>query len=216
MTALLLNQATYIDREHEAFQDYRLRNKRLFENKVISSFFGNPYHVYLFVNMICEPSIDKKMELEMTFRKFYFCIRFTKYLCSLIKFADVDYHRKRKKQEDRNPLVFDTPMGEEGDMTLGELLLFISVQPELGLPQRNPDIFQSAIEDPKLFTVFSRLTSKQKQVITLAYDAGVLDTEIASVLMVSQQAITKTRRTALEKMKRELVVLLNLNCQGDG
>jgi DNA-directed RNA polymerase specialized sigma24 family protein len=120
----------------------------------------------------------------------------------MIRFANIDYHRKRRKMEERNQLVFDSPVGEEGELTLGEYVMSRLPESPMVLPTSNPDYFEANLNDPELYSVFSKLTDRQKIVVTLSYSACELDTEIARMLNVSQQAITKTRISALNKMRR--------------
>jgi len=173
------------------------------ENDFISGFLRNPAHSSLLSAVLHNPSEENQRLIVHTFQKFIFQIRFTKYLSSLIRFADIDYHRKRKRVEERNQLIFDSPISDDGETTLGEQLLQ-GEQLSLNNPTYNPELFFASIEDISLHKAFSKLTERQKYVITLAYSACELDTEIACTLQVSQQAVTKTRSTALKKMRNYL------------
>lgn len=173
------------------------------EKDLIAVFLGNPAHSSLLNTVIHDPSEENKCLVVSTFQKFIFQIRFTKYLSSLIRFADIDYHGKRKRVEERNPIIFDSPIGDEGELTLGEQLLQRN-QMNTKNPICKPDLFLASIEDAALYNAFSKLTDRQKTVITLAYSACDLDTEIACALQVSQQAISKTRLLALKKMRNSI------------
>jgi DNA-directed RNA polymerase specialized sigma24 family protein len=198
------NRANSLE-EKQALFNYMEQNKELFKNPIVRGFLEDLAHVSLLARNLVSPSIENKNQLENAFRRHFFRIRFTKYLCSLIRFCDIDYHRKRTKEEQRNPLVFDTPIDQDGEATLGELLYSISNAIEEEIPARDPELFQQTMVDETLFFAFNRLTDKQKLVITLAYSSCALDTEIATLLRISQQAITKTRVAALRKMKKYIV-----------
>lgn len=205
-TPLVLERKLSAD--EEAFLAYRSTNPHIFKNKVISYFFEQKQHIQLFGKLLTEPSIEINDELEQAFRRFYFNIRFTKYLSSLVHYADIDFHRACRRKAVRNPLIFDRRRDEEGEMGYGELLISLSSQSETeenGKVYSDPVAFQSSIENPNLFSAFTALTQKQKVVITLAYAAGIMDTDIACAMKVTQQAITKTRITALRKMKGSLM-----------
>ena len=187
--------------EKQALSKYIAQNQALFMNPVIRGFFESPEHVSLLCQYILFHTTENRSQLERAFRRYFFQIRFTKYLGSLIRFCDIDYHRKRTREEQRNQLVFDTPVDESGDATLGELIYSISHALEDEFPVDNPASFQQLIMDESLFLAFNQLTDKQKLVITFAYSSCALDTEIATLFRISQQAITKTRLSALKKMR---------------
>ncbi|UUZ83509.1 hypothetical protein LJK88_06520 [Paenibacillus sp. P26] len=192
---------TMTKEKKQALLMYMEQNKALFKNPAIRGFFADPEHMDLLAKTLLCQSAENRDKLELAFRRYFFQIRFTKYLCSLIKFCDIDYHRKRIKEEHRHPLVFDSPVDDSGESTLGELLCSISKAIEDELPAKDPVSFQQSIVDESLYFAFGRLTDKQKLVITLAYSTCALDTEIATLLRISQQAITKTRISALRKMR---------------
>lgn len=172
-------------------------------NKIITHFFGNPKHVELYVQYLKHPSEHTRAELAKSFRAFFFSVRFTSYLSSLIRYGSIDFHRAYRKRIKRNPLIFDTLLQEDSSLTLGEFLLNERKDPS---PQKTKDVahFQSMISNPELFYAFQALTEKQKNIITRSYGMEQSDTEIASSMSISQQAVTKTRHAALTKLRRQL------------
>lgn len=184
--------------------EYKNKSTDSNENEFIILFMRNPAHSSLISTVIHNPSEENKRLIVSTFQKFIFQIRFTKYLSSLIRFADIEYHRKRKRIEERNQLIFDKPISDQSDFTLGEHLLQRDNYQDHYIPPYEPEMFLASIENTSLHVAFSKLTERQKYVITLAYSACELDTEIAQTLEVSQQAVTKTRLLALNKMRKFL------------
>lgn len=194
-----------LSNEIRCFLEFKLNHPNLFKNNILKKFFESSYHIALFGRLICNPSPELEDELDLAFRKFLFCFRFKKYLFSLIKYANIDYHRKRRKYEQRYPLTFDAPVGEDEAQCFGDYLLSLARQADVDDPTFDPNHFQSRLENPELYAIFSELTYKQRVVITLSYSACIMDTEISTLLKVSQQAITKTRHTALKKMRSSLL-----------
>ncbi|WP_281888922.1 hypothetical protein [Paenibacillus sp. YYML68] len=186
--------------ERQAITMYVDHNKRIFNHPLIQGFYKDEAHVILLAKKLLSPNSEASVALEGAFRRFLFRIRFTKYLCSLIRYSDIDYHRKRTRHEERQPLVFDTPLGE-GESTLGECLYTRSASMEDEMLITDPSSFQQVLHNESLYVAFNRLTDKQKLIITLAYSACVLDRDIMQLLHISQQAISKSRTTALRKMK---------------
>lgn len=196
-----LNSLMLTNEEKMAVYTYLERNKDILKNPVIQGFFENQENVVMLASHIINPTTEVSISLEEAFKHYFFKVRFTKYLCSLIRFCDIDYHRKRTRDDQRNPLIFDSPL-DEGDATVGEFLYSISTAIEEEEPTTaDPNAFQQSLNNELLFFAFNRLTDKQKLIITLAYSTCIFDKEIAGLLHISQQAITKSRQTALRKMK---------------
>ncbi|MEK4277691.1 sigma factor-like helix-turn-helix DNA-binding protein [Paenibacillus sp. FSL R7-0026] len=192
------------DSEHIAFLAHCEKNIHFKTNQVLARFFENPLHVSAFMAYVRAPIEKNFLFVSNLFREHFFNIRFVKYLSSLISFATIDYHRSYGKHLLRNQLIFDVPAGNEGDMSLGE---FVSLQQQ---PPDNmsfiltPEQFCESIEHNALFKAFSTISDRQKEVITLVYAVGLLDSEIAHIFGVSQQAITKSRISALRKMRTHI------------
>lgn len=174
-----------------------------FEVELISSFFRDQTNVALLISVLQNCSEENRRKIGQEFQRYIFHVRFVSYISSLIRYANIDYHRKRKKIEERNQLIFDTPIKEESEISLGEYLLSNSYVPS-NSATFNSESFLSSIENCDLSEAFSRLTERQKYVITLAYSVCERDTEIASRLQVSQQAVTKTKKAAIKQLKKSL------------
>lgn len=196
-----INLHSLTEQENAAFELYLKRQPNLLNNKVIIGFFQNPGYLKVFIRHLMKPDDLTRSELKITFQKYFFTIRFTKYLSSLIKFACIDFHRARLKHKDRHLLVFDTPFDEDGDLSLGEYILNNKPPSTSSTSLYNVETFVSSIENNLLFQAFASLTPRQQEVLTLFYAARFLDSEIAKSFHVSQQAITKSRILAIQKMR---------------
>ena len=67
------------------------------------------------------------------------------------------------------------------------------------------EIFQPIeehISDIDIFLAIKKLTSKQKTVLSFAFVHNLNDTEIAKLFNVSQQSITKTKKTAIKNLRK--------------
>lgn len=187
------------------FLKYKDNHPLLFVNSIIKLFFEYPYHVSLLgQSLAISCPNQKKYELDHAFRVFYFSIRFTKYLTSLIKFTSIDYHRKRRLNERRNPLIFDQRVNVKEGVTYGEHLMALLPQPLNDEPTNNCALFHSSLINPDLHHAFFALTANQKKIMTLFYSSRMTDTEIAQYLKKSQQTITRSRLTALKKLRNTL------------
>ncbi|MFC3773811.1 sigma-70 family RNA polymerase sigma factor, partial [Paenibacillus sp. GCM10012303] len=145
--------------------------------------------------------------LQQAFQRFFFNIRFKKYLYSLIKFANVDYGRKIKKEKERYICSFDSPVGEEGEVTLGEILVIKMEDRVENTTFKDPELFSMSFDNEMLYFAFSKLSQRQKRVLTLVFSGDFRDSQIARQLSVSQQAVSKTKTTALHNIRMEMCQL---------
>lgn len=171
------------------------------QDPIIKSFLEIPGNTELLNEAIHNPSKMVKQQLDESFKEFFFQIRFTSYLSSAIHFNAINYDKKLKLFLERNQLILDLPTkGYEG-----------TFPPDLTLQHRdNQDlcIDSSNIEDHLtsdfLFKAIQQLTTNQRQILSLAYIFGLNDTEIASYLNKSQQAVSKSHKKALSKLRESI------------
>lgn len=194
----------------QLYKHFYKANPYLFNNIIIENFFKNPNHVDMLIKVLTNETEESRVELDDTFRRFLFRIRFISYLNTKIKYSETDYHRKLRKDEYRNVLIFDKPVDdEETCVSYGEYLLakksYQQKEDEVKITI-NPKTFMNSILDDRVYLAVNQLTERQRIIITLAYAANLTDTEIAYILNITQQAVTKTRSTALTKMK-ELIMI---------
>ncbi|MGQ8873471.1 sigma-70 family RNA polymerase sigma factor [Paenibacillus sp. TSA_86.1] len=163
--------------------------KKQKKNPILKDFMDNDKHKKLIFDYINYPTSKNMIKLDECFRSFYFEIRFTSYILSLIRFASIDFDRKERKNSQRSVLVLDnqensylleknTVKNDEKEVSLGELF-----------------------SDPILFKAIHQLTKKEKEILVKAYIMELSDTQIARTNNVSQQSVSKLRTKALKKIK---------------
>lgn len=180
------------------FEDYRLRNKEFFENRLIRSFLAHPTNLILLQKVICEPTDENKLKLDRAFKSFYFNLRFTSYISSSIYFTAINFDKKHKKTQSRHPLTVDKPIGDGEEGTFKDLITDNTVDMVDNVIQTNH--IQDYLEDPILIEAVDTLTNKQQEILYLSYVCNLSDTEISRMLKKSQQAISKSHKKAIEKM----------------
>ncbi|MET3209007.1 UNVERIFIED_CONTAM: RNA polymerase sigma factor (sigma-70 family) [Paenibacillus sp. PvR008] len=138
--------------------------------------------------------IESQCELEEKFRKHFFQIRFITFLVNTIKFCTIDQLRNQQKRNTRFSLIYDQPLSEEREAsTFGELLGYYQDDLLENLTT-DPASFESSLQNESLAHAFSKLSEKQRLIITLRYALGYKDNEIARMLGVSAQAVGKTKK----------------------
>ncbi|WP_159881395.1 sigma-70 RNA polymerase sigma factor region 4 domain-containing protein [Paenibacillus puerhi] len=182
------------------FYEYSVENRSVFSDRVIQDFFQKELNIELLLKTL-DGDTDSQKELEERFRKHFFRVRFIKFIVSTIKYCTIDQTRYNQKNDTRNQLIFDRPASEDGDGTLGELLLCTKMKPESEPIFSDPVQFQTSFSNDVLANAFAALTQKQQLIATLCYALCYQDNEIAKIIGVSPQAVCKTRNLALQKLR---------------
>ncbi len=169
---------------------------------IVRRFFSYPDNHFLLFSYVECPSLKTWEPLEEAFNMFHFEIRFTKYLSSTIKYAFIDFHRKKLKRDERNVFIFDMELSEETARTFGES--YLDNAKEESKISSDPSVLLDSISNEGVYKAFSKLTQKQKIILTLTYSMCFLDREIAVMLSISPQAVSKVRNSAIVTLKKRL------------
>ncbi|OBZ16335.1 hypothetical protein A8L34_27030 [Bacillus sp. FJAT-27264] len=189
------------ERQRELFRSYSSTHQSIFSERIIQEFFNKDQNIELLLKSL-EGDSESQEQLEIRFRKHFFQIRFIKFLSTTINYCTLGQMRSNQKNDSRNPLIFDQPVGgEEGNGILGELLLTSGTKPDSEPIYHNPSQFLEAISNEGLENAFVSLSSKQQLIITLSYALGYKDKEIAKMIAVTPQAVSKVRNLALKKLR---------------
>lgn len=166
----------------------------IFENKLIVSFLDDIDNRELFESYQKKNSDAIKSLLDERFRSFYQKYRLVSYLIKVLHFESKHFDRKIRQHNNRYQLA-KTDTGE------ADLIFEQDVSENRVNNFDFPLNFQDHLTNEELFNSFSKLTEKQKNVLTLAYQYQMTDTEIAKSLGVTQQSIYKTRKSAITKLR---------------
>jgi RNA polymerase sigma factor (sigma-70 family) len=168
-------------------------------NKAVESFMTQPEHQELLKEFLTSPSPSAENRLNEAFKAHYFGIRFTSYVSSSLYFHSVNFDKKIRLHRGRQLLTLDQPLSGDEDGTFKDMI----AEPEEPLTITEQSL-EDVISDERLLQAYRKLTEKQKRILDLAYVKELSDTEIASLLRVSQQAVSKSHRKALAKLKEQL------------
>ncbi|EDL63464.1 sigma-70 family RNA polymerase sigma factor [Bacillus sp. SG-1] len=169
------------------------------DNQAVESFLSRKENREILEEFLSDPSDSAEDCLNEAFKAHFFGIRFTSYVSSSLYFHSVNFDKKTRMDRDRQLLTLDKPLGDEEEGTYKELIADTAA----------PDSYtekslEESISDARLMEAFQRLTHRQKFILNLAYVEERSDTEIADVLGVSQQAVSKTHKKVLKKLKNAL------------
>ncbi|WP_061811041.1 sigma-70 family RNA polymerase sigma factor [Rossellomorea vietnamensis] len=166
-------------------------------NKAVESFISQTENRKLVEDFLHHPSASKEDHLNEAFKAYYFDIRFTSYVSSSLYFHSVNFDKQIRKYSERHPLTLDDRVGEDGGS-------YVDLVPDPDsdiAPFTNYSTLMECLENEELLQAYKTLTEKQKHILDLAYVQERSDTQIARMQGVSQQAISKTHRKALRKLK---------------
>ncbi|NQX46857.1 sigma-70 family RNA polymerase sigma factor [Paenibacillus tritici] len=115
--------------------------------------------------------------------------RFITYMANLIYYNSINYDKKRRMKDSRFPLTLDN------DENLESILLTTYDAESV------PPILRDHITDHSLYQAYESLSVQQQKILSFAYVQALNDKEIAGILGVSQQNVSKHRLKALTKLR---------------
>lgn len=191
------------DFNNQSVETYLSKIEKHMKNPIIKSFLNIAENMDLLKEVINNPTSILTKKLDDTFREFYFRIRFTSYLSQAIYFNAINYDKKVKLFSDRNKTILDIPVKDKKGRTVIEF--FCSMEWK---DCQEDCIYSSNIKDhltnASLYKGIEQLTENQRKLLSLAYIFDLTDSEIATYFNVSQQAVSKSHKKILKKL-REII-----------
>lgn len=192
------------DNCQELYQNFQKGYSRLFRQPIIKSFLQDKNHKRLVKQAVCWPTRENRKLVDVAFKKFYGNVRMLTYLSNLIYYNAVNFDQAINKHYNREVLTLDQPLrNEEGieGSTYKDMLYC-----------RSPDIIDQIVYEnladyvgnPQLHQAIQTLTPRQHEVLTYKYVYGLKNKEIANLLEVSPQNISKHHQRALKRLKKQL------------
>ena len=188
---------------NQSVENYLSKFEKHLQNPVIKSFLEIPENMGLLEEVINNPTNLSKKKLDDTFREYYFKIRFTNYLSTAIYFNAINYDKKVNLFLERNKTILDGQLNDGDSVTLIDYLASKEWQEgqEVWIDSTN---IADHLTSYTLFNAIQLLTENQRQLLNLAYIYDLNDSEIAIYLNKSQQAVSRSHKKALKKL-REII-----------
>ncbi|WP_249870265.1 sigma-70 family RNA polymerase sigma factor [Oceanobacillus saliphilus] len=196
-----------VQSEYTRAKKYIDENELIFRNNLLQSFLHKKENWLLLEHSIRCSTADAKKDLDKAFQEHLAEIRLISQLSNELRRYAIRYDQKFKRDRKRQLLILDQPILDE-DNSNTSMVDLIADQHALPLDQiafENEKHLESNIENPALYHAIRSLTPRQKYILELSYLFNMTDTEIATKEGVSQQAISKTRKTALSNIKKQLL-----------
>ena len=184
----------------EKIKKFEEENSELLQNNLVRSFLNIPYNNQVYRETIVNPTPQNKQKLDKLFKHFYFKIRFISHISTTLKFNSINFDKKIRLLQSRFSTTLDAPINSsEEEESFVDLMTDDTSFDELNDVLLKADITDH-VSCSVLYAALNSLTKKQKQIINLAYVEGLSDTEIATLLNKSQQAVSKTHKIALKSI----------------
>ncbi|MDC0760640.1 sigma-70 family RNA polymerase sigma factor [Brevibacillus sp. AG] len=132
-------------------------------------------------------------ELNSRFQEFYAEVQFTKFISSLIRFTAIELAVRNQKignacqptdeiERVVDSLVSDTEKSEQEDKSE----------------------WVDVLADKRILDAVQSLTEKEQEILKLLYLRNLKEVEVARLSGVSQQAVSKAKKRALLKLRKQL------------
>lgn len=186
--------------DEEKIRNFEMENPEFLNNDLVISFLKIPSNKHVYMETISNPTSENMNRLDLSFKQFYFKIRFISHISTTLKFNSINYDKRIRLIQSRFSTTLDAPINSsEGEETFLDLLVNEQAENLLGDVIVNDELDEQ-VTCPILYDALNSLTKKQKEIINLAYVEGLSDTEIGHRLNKTQQAVSKTHKKALENM----------------
>ncbi|MGM0712515.1 sigma-70 family RNA polymerase sigma factor [Brevibacillus parabrevis] len=132
-------------------------------------------------------------ELKRRFEEFLKEIRLIKYISSIIHYTAIELSLHKRKQDRIYHPVDDFEKLVDGlTYTTNELIV------------EEKQCWKEVLTDKRLLDAIHKLTEKEQTILNLLFLENIKESEVACLFGVSQQAISKTKKRALLKLRKQL------------
>jgi RNA polymerase sigma factor (sigma-70 family) len=169
------------------------------QNRLFNAFIRSEKGEQLLKMYLSQPSNENLERLDEAFKIYYLKIKTFSYFSKTISFEAKHFDKKRRKIADRFLVILDSPIDEEENITMKDMIAdYSQYVSNISLENWEDNITNEVIRNS-----IKVLTKRQKEVIKYSFFQNMRDKEIADKLGISQQAVSKTKKLALNKLRRQ-------------
>lgn len=162
----------------------------VYKKRLITLFLNQEDNHQLFNKYQLEENKSIQILLDKRFQIFYRKYRLISYIIKILHYESIHFDKNLRVDKSRYQL--QSHEFNIDNITTGKIDEYCE----------NSLSLKDHLSNEALSKEFSKLTTTQQKVLTLSFLSEFNDTEIASKLGVSQQSISKTKKTALKKLAR--------------
>jgi RNA polymerase sigma factor, sigma-70 family len=172
------------------------RPTNLSNQKFLDAFLAQEDNQQLCQRVIASPDDTQKRndELNSRIQEFYAELQLIKYISSLIRFTAIELAVRTQKigkvfqPTDEIERVIDSFVSDTGKSEW-----------------ENKAKWEDVIADKRVLDAVQTLTEKEREILALLYLRNLKEVEAATLLGTSQQAVSKTKKRALLKLRKQLL-----------
>jgi RNA polymerase sigma factor (sigma-70 family) len=172
------------------------------KNPLLVSFFSNTENVQLYENYYLTPSEENKNKLVQSFKKHCFKAKVVSYFSKIIPYKAKNFDAKIREHREKYLPILDKPINNDEDSV--NIVNNLADESSAITADFYSDKLEDYIHDELIVKAVKTLTKRQKQILFLSYVHDLKDVEIAELLNISQQAVTKIRLNSLKKVRKQL------------
>ncbi|MFB5664194.1 hypothetical protein [Alteribacillus sp. HJP-4] len=170
----------------------------LMNSPVIQQFIQQEEHRQALADAFCKNTAAAKANLDDIFRAFYGDMQFTSYVLKTLQWSAIHFDKQLRKQNQVEQLLIDSHPKDAEIPEWPDLKVPLTEDAASDQKERLADM----IENKLLYHGLCQLTPRQHYVLYEKYKNDLSDLAIAEQLGVSQQAVFKSRKTALERLSQ--------------
>lgn len=171
-------------------------NEKILQSKKFARFLEDGRNASIYSTYRMAPTDENAMRLNEAYKKFERRLIAKSYLRKVIIFEAKKYDARIRAAEEKHASMYS--INEEG---VEIEMFFINEKSSLEYEKLWDCSLEEIFEDCRLHRAISKLTSKQKRILSQIYLSELSEKEIADKLNLSQQAVSKVHRTALKRLK---------------
>lgn len=200
----LFNRVSAFTKEEKTMNQFHEGKQSLMQQidpiqeRIIQKFLSDDYHKKLYQLAAHNPTGANLQALDNAFKEFYGEIRMIKYISNSLYFNAVNFDKRYRLYAERNQLMREEDV--QYNMQLMKMVS-ISMDPLESNALNEYDLIE-LVEDEAVLLAMKELTDTQRTILHAKYALHLADIEIAQVLNISQQAVSKSRNSSLKKIQK--------------
>ncbi|MFD1738722.1 sigma-70 family RNA polymerase sigma factor [Bacillus salitolerans] len=178
---------------NEKYSDYLESSNNHKNNRIFSSFLDDIHNQFLLILSLFSYK-NYPFVLDDVFRKHFFEYRFISYLTTYFYYESVQFDKKVRKRNEKECAILDSPIDD--GITLKDSIA------TKGEVTSKKETFKETVTNDLLVESFKALSALQQDILNFYYVEGYKEREISEMLNISQQAVSKSKRKAIDKLKK--------------
>lgn len=166
------------------------------KQKIIQEFLKCPSNQTLLEEFKTTHSEKIKQKIDYKFKQYYQNYRIISYLIKVLHFESKHFDKKMRTHNHRYQLILTSDLE---NVSFSPINFEKSYSDSIDFSHDLAD----HISDDRLFNSFKKLTGRQREILSLVYIRQMTDKEIAQHLGITQQAVSKTRKNVIKKIRKE-------------